>query len=95
MGQEGKCGQDGQKAPFGGQQMDGPEGPDQEGDFRNPELQKEPDHEGSQHQFVAQMPHPEYGCVNIPHPHGVKELGHAENRKGVSLSAHQDVFAAQ
>ena len=60
MGQQGKCGQYDQKAPFCRQQIHGSEGTDEKWYFRDCELEEKACYKSDQHQLVVQMVHSEY-----------------------------------
>ena len=65
--------------------MGRPEGRCKKWYFRYGKLEKESQDTGSDHQFIVKMFHLEYRFSHIPHPHCMKQLGHAQNRKGIGL----------
>lgn len=87
MRQQRKSGKDGQKAPLCGQQVHGSECMYEKRQFRDGKLKRKSDDKGGDHQFVAQVMHPEYGGMDISHADSVKKLGHAKHSKGIRLGA--------
>ncbi len=77
MGQQGCSGKENQLSPFQHGKTAGAKGIYEVRDFRDKELQRKTNGDGSQHEFIGKMIHAEDREGSIPHTHCVENLGNA------------------